>query len=627
MTKLQIGEQLTLPLEVVTEKLAFLGRTGSGKTYAAMKLAELMLEAGAQIGAIDPVGVWRALRVPAEKGGRSFDVVVFGGLYGDLPLEGTEHAGTVVADLFCDRGLSFVLDISQFIPAEQQRVVRAFAERFFHRRKSAPAAVHLFMEECQEYIPENPSGQEALTLSAMQRLWKLGRNFGIGGSLISQRPQEISKKALNMSGTLFAFQMTGPQERKAIKSWVADHGVATDIEAVLQKLKIGEPHVESPTFLNTSSTIRILPRITADLSSTPKVGANQVARRPLTPIDVENLRSALKETIERAKADDPKELKKQLAELRTKNSQLLKQLEHTKASTTKSEVKGQRLEAALTEADRELLKALREDFTTFSEDISAKADTMLTSLADRAKASIDDALKTWTDQVDRRRELFAKRLEGARVQRLLEKLDRVEVRHVAAPHTPARPPVRRPAAAPVAPRTTQRGPAGAAGVHRVNGTADSSIGRSGLYRMMVALAQRPGLNRRQLGLRATVATSGGSFNTYLSKGRTNGWIVENGGGGYQLTDAGYTALGSYEPLPEGAELAQHYLRELGTSGAARMLSALLNAYPNGLTRTELSDAAQVDAGGGSFNTYLSKLRTLELVTGKQTLTASEELFN
>ena len=60
---------------------------------------------------------------------------------------------------------------------------------------------------------------------------RIGRNFGIGGSLISQRPQEVNKKALNMSGTLFAFQMTAPQERAAVRSRVTDHGIATEIES------------------------------------------------------------------------------------------------------------------------------------------------------------------------------------------------------------------------------------------------------------------------------------------------------------------------------------------------------------------------------------------------------------
>src|SRR5688572_21582292 len=138
MSRLRLADGLSVPLDVVTEKLAWLGRTGSGKTYGAMKLAELMLEAGAQIGVLDPVGVWRALRVPADKGGQSFEVVVFGGLYGDVPLE--PGAGELIADLVVDRGLSFVLDVSQFIPSEQQTFARAFAHRFFHRKKSAPSA-------------------------------------------------------------------------------------------------------------------------------------------------------------------------------------------------------------------------------------------------------------------------------------------------------------------------------------------------------------------------------------------------------------------------------------------------------------------------------------------------------
>lgn len=38
--KLNIADDLALPMEGVTEKFTWLGRTGSGKSYAAMKLAE-----------------------------------------------------------------------------------------------------------------------------------------------------------------------------------------------------------------------------------------------------------------------------------------------------------------------------------------------------------------------------------------------------------------------------------------------------------------------------------------------------------------------------------------------------------------------------------------------------------
>lgn len=605
---LKISNELVLPIEAVTEKLAFLGRTGSGKTYAAMKVAELMLDAGAQVGAIDPVGVWRALRVPAEKGGHSFDVVVFGGLYGDLPLEGTEHAGTVVADLVCDRGLSFVLDISQFIPAEQQRVVRAFADRFFHRRKSAPAAVHLFLEECQEYIPENPSGQEALTLGVMQRLWKLGRNFGIGGSLISQRPQEISKKALNMSGTMFAFQMTGPQERKAVKGWVADHGVAIDIESVLQKLDVGEPHVESPTFLSVSSTIRILPRVTADLSSTPKVGTNQVARRPLTPIDVEQLRAALKDTIERAKADDPKELKKQIAELRVTNTKLQSEAHRVSKSSVPSVTGEKRSAAVLTARDRDVLERLVVRLEALETFIRSESEAVKESVQKKLAAAINTATLDMERLLETGRQQFLDRLGHHGFAGVLEKLKRVTVAEAAYKITSqSHPP-------PVKQSVVSRP------VRQVNGTSAKGLEQ----RILNALYRANGgpLRRDQLGVRCVARHDTGHFGNSLSALKAEG-LIESGLDGFVLSARSDTPLSNAQP-----DLVAEWKRKL--SGLeVQIFDELLKVYPGALTRDQLGELTGKRPGTGHFGNCLSTLRSNGIAesTGRGSeLKVSPELF-
>lgn len=50
-----------------------------------------------------------------------------------------------------------------------------------------------------------------------------------------------------------------------------------------------------------------------------------------------------------------------------------------------------------------------------------------------------------------------------------------------------------------------------------------------------------------------------------------------------------------------------------TAGARRMLDLLVEARPNGLTRDELSERSGVSTAGGSFGTYLSKLRTAGLL--------------
>lgn len=152
---------------------------------------------------------------------------------------------------------------------------------------------------------------------------------------------------------------------------------------------------------------------------------------------------------------------------------------------------------------------------------------------------------------------------------------------------------------------------------------NSAVGAGGLRRMLIALAQRPqGMSRRQLGVRAGLSSSSGTFATYLGKMRSEGWI--NTSDPIRITDAGLAALGYYDPLPTGRDLLAYWLAELGNSGAARLLQALANAYPGGLSRDEAAAAADLSPGSGTFATYLGKLRTLELITGSGELRASEE---
>ena len=67
MRTLKLADGLALPAdEAITQKYGFIGRSGSGKSYAAMRLAELFLGAGAQIIALDWVGTWWSLRLAAN---------------------------------------------------------------------------------------------------------------------------------------------------------------------------------------------------------------------------------------------------------------------------------------------------------------------------------------------------------------------------------------------------------------------------------------------------------------------------------------------------------------------------------------------------------------------------------
>src|SRR5437867_6742954 len=100
VAKLHLAKNLALPLDAITQKFAFLGRSGAGKTYGAGKFVEELLDAGAQVLILDPVGNWYGLRLAADGKSPGIPIPIFGGDRGDIPLLHT--GGALVADLVVD---------------------------------------------------------------------------------------------------------------------------------------------------------------------------------------------------------------------------------------------------------------------------------------------------------------------------------------------------------------------------------------------------------------------------------------------------------------------------------------------------------------------------------------------
>lgn len=323
MTGLVFAKDLSLPRDVITQKVALLGRSGSGKSYAARRIIESMLRIGAQVVVIDPVGTWHGLRLGSEP----IAVPILGGLHGDIPL--LSDGGVAVADVV-STGVSMVLDVSQMHDAERTRFVTAFIKRLFEKLKAAPRAMMLVLEECQEMVPQNPQGGEEHMLSEFVRYAKIARNFGGGLMLISQRPQEINKKALNQAECVMAFQMTGPHERKALEYWLSDRGLndpsapaPLSLSKVLPTLEIGKPLVWSPSWLKISRVVEVLPITTGDTSQTPEIGGFVRGHEmTLRPIDLGALQGQMRSAVEHAKDNDPKRLREEVTKLRARVQEL-----------------------------------------------------------------------------------------------------------------------------------------------------------------------------------------------------------------------------------------------------------------------------------------------------------------
>lgn len=316
MTGLQVAEDFALPLDLVVQQVGILARTGAGKTNTAVVIAEELLAAQQQIVIIDPPGAWWGLRSSYDGDAPGYPVIVLGGDHGDLPLENS--GGAVIADLVVDEGVSVVLDLSNFSNRELTTFVTAFAERLYFRKGSERDPLLLIVEEADEVAPQRPMHEQARMLGAMERLVKRGRMRGVGTLLITQRSASLNKNLLSQIEVLIALQTTDPRDIKAIDEWVERHGDQERRKQLLEEiasLPTGTAFVWSPAWLRVFEKVRFRRRRTYDSSATPKPGERRVAPKTLADVDLAQLETRLASTIERAKEDDPRELRRRIAEL------------------------------------------------------------------------------------------------------------------------------------------------------------------------------------------------------------------------------------------------------------------------------------------------------------------------
>jgi hypothetical protein len=640
MKRLTLAKGLELPAdEAVTQKYGFIGRSGSGKSYAAMRLAELFLGAGAQVIALDWVGIWWSLRLGKDGKAPGFEhVYIFGGEHADVPLEPT--SGALIADLVIDKHISVVLDVMHFRKAERTRFATAFAEQFFHRKKTARSACHLFIEEAQAYLPQMVRGDEARMVGVFEDIGKVGRNYGIGNSLISQRPQAINKDVLNQIEVLLAFQTNGPQERKTIAGWTAENTTAgAAMVAELPTLPVGDALVWSPQWLRLATRVHVSSRETYNASATPTGAAKQIAPKTLAKSELDALGDAIKATVEKQKADDPRELRKQLAEakaalaarekvlaevdVRTKrideklaNVQTTKKEEARAGKIAELQQQLARHRRALESAMKILVKVKAIDFDVDTDEGRKALEQAVAAAVKQVTAPIEKRVTALAERVEGFKQA-AKRAEDEITALLGEAVDlTVQVRKsepftVASERTPIQPP--RPTRE-IAPQNADRSPRG-------NGNL-----AGGERKILTALAQYPdGRTKTQVAILTNYAHTGGGFNNYLSSLRSKGYLAGSGDR-LQITPDGLAALGPYDPLPQGQELLDHWLRQIGKAERL-VLQALADVWPKAMSKEHLGDVTGYEPSGGGFNNALSRLRSLELIEGRGDLKASDVLFD
>jgi hypothetical protein len=189
-------------------------------------------------------------------------------------------------------------------------------------------------------------------------------------------------------------------------------------------------------------------------------------------------------------------------------------------------------------------------------------------------------------------------------------LDELKARHAPAP-LPAAPSL------PPAPRALEEAPAAR--------RERTGTGHPELRILRVLAARHPArFTRAQWATLSGMKRTGGTWQTYVSRLRTAGYIDEDGGT-VGVTPAGLEAAGQVD-RPALGSVIQQWKSALG-SGPSKMIDALMAVYPRGMDRANLADRTGMTATGGTFQTYLSRLKSNGLVDVKgRTVTLTDILF-
>lgn len=554
-------KKMPIPDSTLDDRLAFVGTAGSGKTYNAGLGVERLLERGARIVIIDPLGVWFGLRLLADgKTASPFNVAIFGGAHGDLPL--TEHAGALIGETAAGMAESCIVDLSQIgTKAGERRFMLAFLTALY--RKTTGEPLHLVVDEADMFAPQrlmDKDGEAAKLLGMMETIVRRGRVKGFIPWLITQRPAVLSKDVLSQADGIVAFKLTASQDRSAIGAWIegqADQQQGKQILASLPSMQRGQGVVWVPG-RSILETVSFPEKRTFDSSRTPKRGESR-RTASLKPLDLGALKDRLSTIEAEAKANDPKALKAEIA-------------------------------------------ALKRDL------VSKPTQPVMDPQAEQR--AYDRGLAEGLARGESR----AKEALAAAESRLKEVLGAIEAVGLLL-DSPVSPPIPRPR------RVLIAQPARAAPARRSVSLNDVKL-PPGERAVLIAAAQFGSVEREQLTVLTGYKRS--SRDAYIQRLREKGLIVVSGST-VSPTDEGLEALPhDYEPLPTGEGLQAYWLAKL-PEGERRVLSVLIEAYPNSIPR------ADIDAATGyrrsSRDAYLQRMKAKRLWEADgSSVRASEALF-
>ena len=138
------------------------------------------------------------------------------------------------------------------------------------------------------------------------------------------------------------------------------------------------------------------------------------------------------------------------------------------------------------------------------------------------------------------------------------------------------------------------------------------------------------VTKSQLAVLCGIKANGTTLSTYLSRHRCRGFINALNSDTFTLTQAGLTFIGKPEPMI-AAQVREMWLSKF-QKGPREILRLAIEAFPNMVPLSTVSERLQISEAGTTLSTYVSRLRSAGVITtgvngteGKF-VCASESLF-
>lgn len=312
MANLVLGKQadgtpFELPRDSVAWLMAILAKRGAGKSYTAGVLMEELLKAKLPFACLDPVGIaWGLLSSADGLSESPYPVIVFGGSHAHIPIE--RDLGASVASMIFEHNLqAVVIDLTLLSKSAWRIFVRDFCRELYRRHREAKQVRHIILEEADEFIPQRLRPDMAEVYEAVERMFSLGRNFGLGGTIVSRRSAQVAKDVLTQVDVLFAMRTVGLQDRKAVLSTI-EESLEEDQRQSYEQMRKDLPSLPNGTGWAFAPEQKMLTKVafrereTFHAGATPGVDEEAIVAVEALP-DVAALRATFEELI--AAAEDP----------------------------------------------------------------------------------------------------------------------------------------------------------------------------------------------------------------------------------------------------------------------------------------------------------------------------------